>query len=189
MLMSHKIRAVNRVYKTLDEHMLRVKNKINISCEHSCGECCRKNDIDATILEYFPAAFHLFETDNYEYILDRIDSDTTGICVFFNAFFTEGNCSVYDFRGLLCRLFGYSVKYNKSNLPVLVTCKTIKNQLQYNSQDLTKIKLPEISSYYMKLYGIDPLLMYKTYPINIAIKKAIEMVVLHFVYRNKKLTG
>jgi len=42
-----------------------------------------------------------------------------------------------------------------------------------------------MTDYYMKLYGIDPWLSVQYFPVNEAIKTALEMVILNFQYRKK----
>jgi hypothetical protein len=91
----------------------------------------------------------------------------------------------YEYRGLICRLFGVSVYTDKKGQKKLLTCK--KSKAHINKEDLYwLLKLPEMSFCYSKLIGIDPYLATSYYPINISVKKAIEMVLFYFQYRNKR---
>jgi hypothetical protein len=49
------------------------------------------------------------------------------------------------------------------------------------------MKIPLMRDYYLKLYSIDNNLSMKHYPINTAIKKAVEYVATYYIYRTKKV--
>ena len=100
-------------------------------------------------------------------------------------------CSQYIHRGLICRLFGFSGRLNKYSQKELVTCQVIKS----GQADEVKVagdliasglKIPLMNNYYMKLYAIDADLSRQFYPINVAIKKAIEIVVHYHSYRTRR---
>jgi uncharacterized protein len=99
-----------------------------------------------------------------------------------------GLCSEYPHRGLICRLFGYSARTNKYDKRELVTCQIIKTeQAAPYQQAVTKIEegsdVPVMNQYYMQLHAIDFELTRDFYPINMAIRKAIETVLSYYAYR------
>ncbi len=195
MTIKSKASAVEKVFNQLDKKIAAMQEKTGLHCLQGCGACCKKPDIEATILEFFPLAYSFYLQGNLEEMLDEMDrreGDPT--CINFTPFAQDANggfCSQYKHRGLICRLFGYSARRDKYGDHVLVTCKLLKESqaaiVEKINQDLKKgKKIPIISNQYDKLKSIDYNLSDKTYPINQAIKKALEYVALYFYYRNPK---
>ncbi len=185
MTLNNKIRSVNRLFARLDNHIAIFKEKSGLSCIPDCGMCCNKEDINATILEFLPAAMNFYLSGVYEDILDIIENKTDDICIFYDPSAVNGNCAAYNYRGLICRLFGFASRQNKYGDKALVTCKIIKSR----ANDINNCKYlsfaPDISAYYMKLFYIDPSLSMQQMPLNKCIKKAIEIVELDTRYRRK----
>lgn len=185
MYIKQKIDAVSRIFRQADNHVAAFQSQSNLSCVPQCGLCCTKSTIQTTVLEFYPAAYELFLCEQSDIILENIEKKNDNICVFYNPFSTEGFCRYYQNRGLLCRLFGFSRKNGKTGAYTFVTCNPINQKSNvYEIQDKL-IYAPDISDYYVKLFGIDPNLSVQYLPVNQAIKKAIETVLLHFQYRKK----
>ncbi len=177
-----KIQDVNKVLHQADNHILNFRSHSKLACAKNCGHCCIKTDISATILEFLPGAYHMYTSGQCDTILKRIALNKNNQCVFYTPFSNGGFCSHYHDRGLICRLFGYSAKTDKYGNRILSTCKSIKNLIENNKLQVDLALAPEMSDYYMELFGIDPQLSIQYFPINEAIKKAIEIVSLHFQY-------
>jgi Fe-S-cluster containining protein len=180
-----KINAVNRTLRQADTHVGKFQSQSKLTCAPKCSLCCTKSNIETTVLEFLPAGYNLFLIGNYNKILENIETKTDNTCVFYNPLSAEGCCSCYEYRGLLCRLFGFSKKTEKTGLDILVTCNPIK---RFNNLDIIQNKLihaPRISDYYLKLYGIDPNLTVQYLPVNQSIKKAMQIVLLNFQYSKK----
>ncbi len=47
------------------------------------------------------------------------------------------------------------------------------------------VQAPQMAAWYMKLYGIDPRLSVQYFPVNEAIKKVLEMVLLDARFRKR----
>ncbi len=185
MHLMNKIKAVNKVFRQLETHISGFKEKSELSCVSNCGLCCSKPNIDATILEFLPAAYALYLSGKYEDIINNIEDKKDDVCVFYNPFSKGWSCSNYMERGLVCRLFGFSARENKHNKLTLVTCKSIKSSIDVDKLQNKLKYAPKMSSYYMKLFGIEPKLAIEYFPINQSIKKALEIVILHFRYAKK----
>ena len=185
MYLKYKINAVNRVFRQADACVASFQNRSKLSCLPGCSLCCQKKNIEATILEFLPAAYHLYLSGKYHDVLDDIENRLDGLCVFYNPFSNEGSCSLYQNRGLVCRLFGFSKKTDKQDSHILITCRQIKEHYNIDNIRNKLIHAPEISSFYLKLYGIDPKLVVHYSPINEAVKAALEIVLLHFKYTKK----
>ena len=184
-MITDKIKEVNRIYGQVDRHVSAFKRRSGLACETGCGDCCLKEDLQAGVLEFLPAAYELYFTDSYQTVLDRIDENKDSTCVFFSPFGEKGHCSFYGHRGLICRLFGFSAMTDKKGEKRLVTCQKIKNQLAGCAPGCVQQHAPSMSSYYLRLNSIDPGLSLKNIPVNQAIKEAIETVVFFSGFRKK----
>ncbi len=184
-MLEEKTRAVNRLYGQLDRHISSFKRRSGIRCIPACGECCLKEDLSATVLEFLPAAHSLLLRGECDAVLDRINENTDTTCVFFNPFGKQGKCSVYGERGLICRLFGFSARTDKYGARTLVACSIIKDSMKHRDPALILAHAPNLSSYYLRLYGIDPELSVKYLPVNQAIKEAIELTLFRSSFRKR----
>jgi uncharacterized protein len=184
-----KIAAVKEVFQHLDEEISSFRSWSGLGCKSGCGKCCFKPDIEATILEFLPFAQYLHETDQAFEWLTKIKSTESSICLILNPQQSGvGLCSIYEYRGLICRLFGFSARVNKYGKKELVTCQVIKEgQQQEYSQANEKIEkgspVPVMNQHYMRLLSIDPDLSREFFPINEAIKRAIEVILHYHAYR------
>lgn len=194
----HKVRAVERIFALLDKDIEKFKNNTGLNCINGCGECCKKNDIEATILEFLPYAYHQYKNGNVYDVLEHVTtySSSNSICYIFSPFsssMTSGLCSEYKYRGLICRLFGFSAFINKMGEPQLSTCKKIKEAMPsqfIKAEEFIRSgkKVPVMRNYYFTLMAIDRDLAEKRYPVNTAIKKALEIVCAYYSYRGKRIS-
>jgi Fe-S-cluster containining protein len=184
-----KVQATEEVFKKLDEEISSFQSWSGLHCKFGCGKCCFKPDIEATILEFLPFAYYLhLEGKAYDW-LEKLKTTDSSICLILNPTQSgAGLCTEYQHRGLICRLFGYSARTNKYAERELVTCQIIKTEQTENYEKaVDKIAkgndVPMMNQYYMQLHAIDSDLTRDFYPINIAIRKAIETVLHYYAYR------
>jgi len=188
---SHKIVSeVEKVFRELDEHISEMTNHSGMKCVHLCNACCRKTDIEASPIEFIPLAAWLYESGKVDEFLARLDrSDETGYCVNFSPdAWKSGNwgCQNYEKRGLICRLFGFGYRLNREGTPELVTCKILKESCPEAVATArqkgieTPDEVPLFMNYSMQLYSIDPDLAIQHFPINTAIRMAIEKLYFHY---------
>ncbi|WP_081952598.1 MULTISPECIES: YkgJ family cysteine cluster protein [unclassified Thermotoga] len=138
-----------------------------------CRECCNTPsvNIEATVLEFIPLAIHLLQNDSIEKWLEILENvDELDRCVLFDPHSERGGCSYHSFRPLVCRLFSGSYVLRKEK-PEVWGCKYLKPVLSSLIESL-----PNCSEVYSKLLAIDFFLAQERYPINIALKKALEYV-------------
>lgn len=188
-----KVRAVEKVYQQLDHEIAQYQRNTGLSCMAGCGACCTKADIEATVLEFLPFAYYYFMEDKAYEVLEKLKSQPSSICHLLKLAVVGGNkglCSDYIYRGLVCRLFGYSAARDKYGNLRLVTCNKIKEeQAELYAESIQKIKegleVPVMSQYYSRLSNIDQDLSRKFYPINQAMEKALELVLHYYAYRPK----
>ena len=189
MRLEEKVNEVKRVFELLDQQISDFQAATTLHCKWGCGKCCFKADIEATILEFLPFAFHLHQTGKAVEWLDNLSASDSPICLILNPTqASTGLCSEYSNRGLICRLFGYSARTNKYGKKELVTCQIIKTEQADAYKEATVqmengLAVPVMNQFYMQLQGIDFELTRNFYPINVAIKKAIEEVLQYVSYR------
>jgi hypothetical protein len=179
-----KIKAVEAEFENLDREIDTFQSWSGLGCKFGCGRCCFKADIEATILQ------HLHETDRAVEWLEKTKDANTTICTILNPLQGgAGMCSEYKYRGLICRLFGFSARTNKYGKKELVTCQIIKEEsaAKFNVA-VEKIEhgseVPVMSQHYMRLHAIDFELTREFFPINEAIKRAIEVILHYHAYRS-----
>ena len=185
-----KIKAVEEEFQNLDREISSFQSWSGLGCQVGCGKCCFKADIEATILEFLPFAQHLHERDQAFEWLEKIKTADTTICTILNPMQGGvGMCSQYTHRGLICRLFGFSARTNKYGKKELVTCQIIKEESAANFEKAVgKIdagaEIPVMNHFYMRLHAIDFDLTREFFPINEAIKRAIEIILHYHAYRS-----
>ncbi|HEY9049843.1 MAG TPA: YkgJ family cysteine cluster protein [Ohtaekwangia sp.] len=190
MELGEKVKAVEEVFEKLDQEIASFQSWSNLHCAWGCGKCCYKADIEATILEFLPFAHYLYQQGLADDWFERLRKDDSSLCLILNP--TQagaGLCSEYKHRGLICRLFGYSARTNKYGRSELVTCQIIKTEQAENYQRTAERieageSLPVMSHYYMQLHAIDFELARDFFPINEAIKRAIEVILHYYAYRS-----
>ncbi len=187
----NKIRAVNSILNKTSKDVQSFTTGASVSCVSGCFECCTKN-IFATELEFYPLAYHLYKTNQAEFYLEKYNAGNkqASPCVLFNPSMhnNEFGCSQYKYRGLVCRLFGFSFNTGKNGELKFATCKPLKIKYKERLSELPKMQIlkPEMKNYYSLLYKIDFYLADEIVPMNEAIVKAIEKVLFHYEIRNTK---
>jgi uncharacterized protein len=186
-----KVNAVKKVYKRLDKDIAKLQQSSGLHCLSGCGECCKKPDIEATPLEFLPLALKIFDDGQAEEVYAELNQKNDTLCFVFRPHITNfgGLCNEYPNRGLICRLFGFTARKNKEDQPELVTCKLIKETQREDYEKLIQDmkqgkKIPVMSEYYTRMSSIDHTLS-SFYPINEAMKKALEIVMAYYAYRRR----
>src|ERR1044072_2248444 len=134
-IFEEKIRAVEQVFERLDEDIAAFQSWSGLHCQWGCGKCCFKPDIEASVLEFLPFAYHLYQQEKAFEWLEKLKTTDSPLCLILNP--TQngaGLCSEYKHRGLICRLFGYTARTNKYGTKELVTCQIIKTEQSENYQ-------------------------------------------------------
>jgi Fe-S-cluster containining protein len=192
-----KVQAVNKIYNLLEKDIAKFQYKCELKCFEGCGHCCQKNDIEATVLEFLPYAYFQFKNGNALNEYNRlIEKKHENLCFILSDKTIEnstGFCSLYKYRPLICRLFGFSAITDKYENVVLSTCKIIKDKCSYQYSkvvnDVKKYNIPLNTNYYYQLSLIDIDLCTQFYPINQAIIKSLETVLSYYSYRKKPVNA
>lgn len=93
----------------------------NICCKKGCAECCKKGDypLSDIELEYLMQGFMQLEPEKKIRIQNNINNMIKGeVC----PFLINDECSVYNYRPIVCRVHGLAYFYNgeKVKLPYCV---------------------------------------------------------------------
>ena len=188
-----KVRAVEKLYHSLNLEIARFQDQAPLKCIKGCGACCQKADIEATVLEFIPLAYHYLLQEKAAETLEKLQNDARPTCSLLKLAVldgTSGLCSDYQYRGLICRLFGYAASRDKWGQLRLVTCSKIKEEQAALYAEVQKkikagVEVPVMSQYYSRLNAIDAELSRKFYPVNEAIIRALEVVLHYYAYRPK----
>ena len=197
MILYHKIRAVEREFRNLEKEVTAFQQVTGLSCLARCGKCCHRPDIAATPLEFLPLAYHMYKTGVAEVWYQKLTDESGNLCPVFLPLLKEedkGFCSTYAYRGLICRLFGYSANTDKWGNAHLVACRPLKEE---KPEDLQKAQdhiqkggiVPLMRNYQLRLMGIDPELSRQQLPIRQAIRQALIVVLSYYAFRRPRKSG
>lgn len=190
MNLQQKSQEVRKVFEELDAQIKDFIDGSQVGCISGCGFCCSNPKVSASVLEFLPLAFDLYEKGKAEKALELLESKNgQDYCIIYKPTSTDaamGFCSDYQNRGMICRLFGSSARKNKEGKKEIITCKKIKEtkKEQYEAASLAvneEMAVPLSSEAYSHLYNLDFQLTSDQMPINQAIQKAFEAV-LRFKY-------
>lgn len=187
-----KIREVEKVFKQLEKETNKFCKQSALKCFTGCTLCCLKKDLEANVLEFLPFAYYLVKNNLHEKALELLDKNPD-YCINLNGDpekNTSTGCSAYEYRGLICRLFGYSANKDKFGKLSVYTCSYIKNKqekeyLLSNEKINKDLSIPLVTDFYYRIYYIDSQLASDYNPINVSIRKAIEKVA--YYYTNKPI--
>lgn len=192
MNLQEKSLEVRKVFDELEVDIKAFLETSKLTCLTGCGSCCSNPKVSASVLEFLPLAFDLYEKGKAEKALELLEgSSEEKHCIVYMSSSPDsemGFCTDYKNRGLICRLFSSSSRNNKEGKKEIITCKKIKeNKKDLYEKASIEIKgsmpIPSSSDTYSKLYNIDFHLTSEQMPINKAIKKAIEAVLTFKYYQ------
>lgn len=193
MNLEEKSKEVRGVFQELDQEIKAFLGASHLTCLPGCGFCCSNPKVSASVLEFLPLAFDLYEKGKAEKALELLESKSdSDWCIIYKATSADGEkgfCSDYQNRGLICRLFSSSYRTNKAGRKEIITCKKIKSanpELFETAAEQVNVDMPIPSSAgtYAQLYNIDFQLTNDQMPINQAIRKALELVLNYCYYRD-----
>lgn len=175
---------VLETYEKADIQYKQFTQETKFQCPPLCGQCCKYPEIEVTVLEMLPMALELITANKIQEIYPLLQQRKE--CAFFiQSMLNEkqGQCSQYQYRPLICRLFGALKTKNKNNQDEFVTCEILK---QIKSEELNQIvnnpntleKAPLFNYWKNKVSEIHPDWGKELFPINIALKNAIDKLLL-----------
>jgi len=183
-------RRVEAVYGEIAENFSNYQQRQGLQCRSGCGECCLAPTIEATVLEMLPLALHLFDHGKAEQTLDQLGQLTEPQGCFFYQKLSfdgkQGQCGVYQQRPSICRMFGAGGYRDKAGQTSLSVCKVIKsdNTAKYQQSLIMLESSPPPLMMLSKeqVNELDYQLGNTHYPINVALKLALEQVLFKASY-------
>lgn len=194
MNLQDKALEVRQVFDELGVEIKSYLDESQLTCFSGCGFCCSNPKVNASVIEFLPLAFKLFEEGKAEVVLERLETSDDDSCVLYKKTSEDGHagfCSDYQNRGLICRLFGTSSRKNKYSENELLVCNKIKvgkpELFKEVSLEIKKdLHVPSSANNYSKLSNIDFDLTSAQFTVNIAIKKALEEVLRFEFYEQNQ---
>ena len=176
---------VVKIYHDLDQKTVGFQLATGLRCLPECGVCCENSEVEATVLEALPAAEQIYRRREHEAVFSAIEQTQKwgrSVCVLYRpdpGFPGDGRCRYYDFRPVLCRLFGFAARRNKFGDIELCTCRIIK---ETNPEAVRRAEMlisegfsaPVYHDSFMRVASIDPSKGYRCLPINLALKEALQ---------------
>ncbi len=191
MTLEEKISQVEDFYALLDKDLSMFQQQSTLSCLSGCSACCRSPHVEATVLEMLPLAFHLYKENKAEDFYTTLLTATSSLCALYTPVQLlpgKGACASYPYRALVCRLFGSSFTRDKEGKSTMLICKSIKEDQPETYQKIEQEakeenEFPMVVNYHTQLSAIDYYYSQEQHPINEAMRRALEIVLNHFHYR------
>ncbi len=174
-------------YHVIDHKIKIFRVRTGLRCPLGCGICCDSTRVEASVLECLPLAWEIFRRRKEERISLAVEDnqrEADSRCVLFcsdEGAAGLGRCSYYPFRPLVCRLFGYAARRDKTGRPELRLCKVMREQSSENSilsnlPDTHHMDPPVYQDCFLQIASIDPAKGFRLSPINAALKAALDYV-------------
>ena len=173
------------IYRRFDNMIARFQAATSMRCVGSCSFCCRNWWVEATVVEVLPLAHEIYTRGQEEAILSSIEEkEASGdrVCAILLADplpGTKGSCGYYEWRPLVCRLFGYAARRNRQGELEFCACRIIReaNPSSVRRAEMAirgGLRLPVYQEAFMQVASLDPSRGYRRVHINRAIKEALE---------------
>ncbi len=187
-----RIVQIEDLHSELTSLLDKVILETGLGCPKGCRSCCLTPayNIEVSLLEFLPLSLHLWRYGLAERLLQRLEeTGEEDPCVLFERnsdLLSNGGCTFYEYRPMMCRLFGISAMIGKTGEIKPVVCKIIKAYYPSSVQRFLQttedgsLVLPVFSHFRSRIEGIDPHLAERVYPINMALKRAIEFIGLRW---------
>lgn len=165
------------------------QNSQKLFCRSGCGECCLHPGIEASVLEMLPLALHLQEQGLAESTLEAMQQDDRTSCFFYkpsSADGKSGQCSIYQYRPAVCRMFGAAGYRGREGEVLLSVCKVIRSEqpeaLIAAEQNIATEVPPMLRNGKEQIAQIDYQLSTKNMPIKQAAEAALDKVLTKAYY-------
>jgi len=172
------------IYREMDALSSRFQNAIGLRCLPACGICCESEEVEATVVEVIPLGWQILlrgEEERYLSAIEESERLGTERCVIYDpaqSRETGGCCSLYEFRPLVCRLFGFAARREKKGGLEFAACKWIKDAtpevlIRARMGVESGLPVPIYQDAFMRVASVNPALGFRRLPINRAIKEAL----------------
>lgn len=172
---------VLEVYRVLDKTVAGFSARAGLACPKGCGHCCLSEKVEATVLECIPLAFELFRTFQAELILKRLEkNENEKRCILYRSDYAETGflgCTQYQYRAVVCRLFGFAGDRDRDGILRLAMCRVMKEEAGSGLFTITiddpDIPMPLFVDAGLRITTLHPGLGTERLSINIALREAL----------------
>ncbi len=122
---SSDAQAVAAVHAKIEKRTAAFARATGLKCPPGCGQCCLSPDVETTVADLLPMAESIVARGRADEILARLDAAPDARCILYDADPanpTRGQCSMYDVRPSICRLFGFAGRRDPDGNPELSAC-------------------------------------------------------------------
>lgn len=176
------IDAVESLYLDIDRETAAFSAATGMACPDGCGRCCRSETIEASVLEMLPMARAVFRSgliDAWEAVISSAVSP--GQCLVFamdGIVAVNGRCRLYGWRPLICRLFGFAGRNNKTGQPVFRACREFAGGRPATASAAAAavadgLPVPVFAAYHLKAASLHATLGSPLMPISKALQQAV----------------
>ena len=174
-------------YRLFDRRIRIFQLRTGLRCPRRCGVCCQSSQVEASILECLPLAREIFrcrKAEDVAWTIEQKEREGDPRCVLFDPDEeggAMGRCLYYARRPLVCRLFGYAARRDKTGRLEFRPCRVMRadasHTLSFSHLQGTHDADPLVyQDCFLQIGSIDPGMGMRLFPINTALKKALEHV-------------
>jgi len=180
------------LYGALEAESTHGAKALQIGCPKACAQCCfvPQEQIEASVFEMLPLALKAWQEDFAQDLFSKAEKgDLHCLLILPGEAREPGLCSFYEFRPLMCRLFGFSRYTNSKNEVQLYACDILHRQEKLNRIEIpgtleSRIALPELKKYRQELEALNPQYAGRLQSINEALLEALQVVGLPFRFKS-----
>ena len=148
-----------------------------LACPPGCGDCCRDDRPEDSVLAALPAVMQAVEQGRAEALAAAAVERPEGPCFFYDVAL-QGHCTIYRQRPLVCRLFGFAGWRDKHGTAQFRPCKRMKAR----GAPVEPAAIPVFGDFAARLGGIYPPLGNERQAINVAFHRAAQWMLLKQQY-------
>ncbi|QDV06134.1 Flagellin N-methylase [Planctomycetes bacterium Poly30] len=190
--MQDSVVRVRDRFVAVDLELAAFASSSGLACPPACGACCLSPEVEATVLEMGPMAQDLTEEGRADAMLqalalaDLAPAARPGRCVMYQPDAADpkrGRCGAYAARPLICRVFAFGTRRERSGRVALVSCRTMRDldpvaMANVEANDVLLSRAPVMSDHAHALGTDFPGSEAYALPINEALRIALERELL-----------
>jgi uncharacterized protein len=175
-----------KLYLEMSQVFSKAQENSKVTCPAGCGFCCETPTVEASPLEMLPMAKSLIDQGLAEVYLERLQTEDTSRCMIYESHGgKKGRCTQYATRPSLCRQFALAALIKKDGSATLSICKELKETYPF-WVDLNPEDFPVMNEWTSKLMALHPDLLKHRQPISIALREALEKLMLLATFSHLK---
>lgn len=186
--MQERIGSVLAELERADAATRAFAERAGLACPPGCGACCLSPDVETTAAECLPLAEALAADGRADEVLAELARRRAAgdpRCALYAADPRDerlGRCTAYALRPLVCRLFGFSGRRDRTGATALVSCRTLRAAdpaAQARAEELARAGgAPLLADHAHAVAAALPGDGARQLPVNEALRAALERVLL-----------